>query len=274
MADQDEKPPERPTVKFELHQAPERPKRTGPLAAAENFLDSRIGTAFLTFLFTAVLGAFVTAIFTEGQKSRDRELAGVAEHRKEIREFQNYVSQQLVGREIRAGLVGSAIAHEFPDEELDRRWRSYEDAYIKYNELSFTFRPPLEDLRPRGVRGRNPFTHYLDNSISPSFTRVDACLTRAYALHRKSSALLDGVGLPRKDPLVPGVLICGRSEDGTEWTTRSELASLHRCLQTYQNELSIIARLKDRHDEARAQRFWRRWMSKALDSRRERTQVP
>lgn len=223
-------------IYVEVLQPSKKSERSNVYDRINGFLDSKFGTAVLTFLLTAVLGGLISSAISSYQSAQAAKIAEAREASARRAEFRNQMASQLVSRSTAAILVGSSLANRMPAADVERRWQEYEKSYIKYNEMTFLFRASADGLKPRRFFGPNHLLVARDRYITPSFTRMDRCITRAYVDAAKS----------RPQLTVGDSLICGQRSDDTVWDMKAENAGLRACMQTYQKQVEDLIWLQDR----------------------------
>ena len=226
----------RRVIHVELHEAKKNEAARSFYQRINSFLDSKLGTALLTFIFTIVLGSVISYIVDNYQDAQAAKVAAANEATERRSEFRNYLANQLIGRSTATILLGSALANEMPREDISRRWLDYEKSYVKYNEMTFAFRNNTDGLKPVRFRGKNHLLAAMDRYVTPSFARMDLCVTRAYVRSGKR----------RKPEAKNGVLICGLRSNGEAWDLSMENADLRVCLQTYQKRVEDLIWLQDK----------------------------
>ncbi len=153
-----------------------------------------IVSAVLNGLVTASVGAWLAHSYSTAQTRR----ASI-----------NGLSSLLYDRRTKAGLVVSTLRRNGELDELRARKRSYDEAYVEWNK---SLRPNLFAIRE--VMGESAFTSLeqdFEKYIVDPFSKIDACVTRAYDLKIAGQDVLKELETCRMAPLYQMTLDCGAS---------------------------------------------------------------
>ncbi|MEJ2815866.1 hypothetical protein [Caulobacter sp. CCG-8] len=226
-------PPVHVVVTLTREAAPEKPQ-PGALSAIDGFFKSSLGVALLTLLTTGVVGGLVSNHFTDEQRRAAEEARRIADLEIRRSDLIEAFSKTYEARRTAVALVRSTIEDGGKAAEREARWKAYQEAYLAYNLNGFAFRASMIDYLGYGTS--QLFRPSLDLMTS-SFSRLDACLTKAYRLdvagkRRDAKALLRHC---RGDG--PGAL---------EWTALQETKKLNDCLSTVEIELTSSLYLENK----------------------------
>ncbi len=207
--------------------------RSGFLGWMDRVFESAAGGAILTLLVTTILGGFVSFYFTDSErrhvlsdqhdKEQSEQVRADAVNRSNLLDA---AAKIFAARRVYAGIVRSAIDHGAPQKMLDTRWADYQQAYIGYNYGVFAFRAAA--LNYLGAKTSLSFSNVMEERISVSFSRIDACLTDAYFEYAKGHPAMAAATLHS----------CGADGDGNrKWDIADEFSRLQTCTSTFEQEL-------------------------------------
>jgi hypothetical protein len=236
----------------------------GRWASFIEFGETKIGSAIVTLVLTGVVGAFLTNYFTDIEKHRDRavaasELASTRRH-----DYIAFVGKIISDRRVAVSLMHSALVRPTFPNEVERRWQSYQEAYAAYNRNSFSAYMDFLEFGRRFTKV-NLFGDVLDRSITPSFRRLDSCLTTAVD-HRALIA-----AKTRRDVAMAGSQTahndfqsCGKDKSGKLWSYDQESRKLDRCIHDYQYELEWAVVTTDKAADQTSFLTRRNWDARRL----------
>ena len=192
-----------------------------------DIIKTPVGTAVIGIISTGLVGGFITFSYNNIAKENDYRREEVSNSEKNRLSLINSISETYSERRANIGLLRSALAEGASDDEIKSRWGAYQVAYMNYNKMTFTYKTAL--LTYLGAQSGEVYWKSTDDYITPSFSRIDACVTKAYYSFRNKNdknyqTFLDAC------PFV-------KRADGLSWSLKNETDALQKCLGTYETEL-------------------------------------
>ena len=224
----------------------EEPRSKGRWSSIVAFGETKVGSAFVTLILTGIVGAVLANHFADVEKSRDRLVVASEQAAARRREYIDFAGKIISDRRLAISLVHSALIRPTFANELQKRWEDYQAAYAAYNRNTFNVQIDFSEFG-RSYTHTNVFGDVLDNDITPSFTRLDHCLTQTVdhraltiAKTRRAAALMGS------QLAVADFARCGSTSKGSGWSYSDEVGRLDGCIITYRDELEWAVRTTDR----------------------------
>jgi hypothetical protein len=215
-----------------------------PLRKESNFnhwvkyvLSGPVGTAVMGVFLTSVVGGFIGFKYTNMQKEIEYNISQMKESEEKRLSLFSSMSQVLYERKAHLSLLVAALENDAPSDEVKKRWDSYQDSFLRYN-LKI---PELDTLLIMylGANSSDPYRKPLQDYITPSFARIDGCITELYYKKIKKDDV-NGAPIKARCPLQRGE---------KPWTLKTEMEELQSCISTYANELEWSVYIEDNFEK-------------------------
>ncbi len=196
-----------------------------------------VGTAVMGVFLTSVVGGFIGFKYTNMQREIEYNISHMKESEEKRLSLFSSMAQVLYERKAHLSLLIAALENDAPAAEVEKRWDSYQDAFLKYN-LKI---PELDTLLIMylGANSSDPYRKPLTNYITPSFERIDGCITDLYYTKIKKTTI-STVPVKTRCPLLKGE---------KPWTLKTEMNELQTCITTYANELEWSVYIEDNFEK-------------------------
>src|SRR5262245_30140628 len=154
----------------------ERRDRAGP--RLDQLLRHPLTALVVGFLLTGLVGSWLTSMYAEKSRERDRTLAeDRAQFDLSLKSIDDFTTL-LYARRTRAAMLYSSFVRDAPPDEIKQRKHDYDEAFAAWNSR---LQATLFTIR-RAVKAAeySYFENLVETRLVPPFRALDSCLTRMY----------------------------------------------------------------------------------------------